>query len=153
MLLYTTAMLDICCYVRQLCWMADQTIQFLSSGKWNLFSCKTFSLSCNPTRLPCKPSIVVNCAAQLLNVQTQISRPFYSQGTANTFLNKYAYQIHNYSTRQGMHLRLPVCRTNWGKQVSSYLFINEWNKLHFNVSPTSTYDNFRSSFWNFYKPL
>ena len=82
-----------------------------------------------------------------------VFKSFYSQGTANTFLNKYTYEIHNYSTRQGMHLRFPVCRTNWGKQVSCYLFINEWNKLLFNVSPTSTYYNFRSSFWNFYKPL
>ena len=38
--------------------------------------------------------------------------------------------LHGIQTRSSNHYCLPKVKTNWDRQVSSYLFIDEWNKLN-----------------------
>ena len=45
------------------------------------------------------------------------------------------------------YYRLPKVKTNWGKQVSSYLFIDEWSKLSANIKLAGNFDTFRQTFW------
>ena len=55
--------------------------------------------------------------------------------------------LHGIQTRNSNHYRLPKVKTNWGKQMSSYLFIDEWNKLNANVKLAAYFDIFKQTFW------
>ena len=55
--------------------------------------------------------------------------------------------IHSYCTKARNNLSLPVCKTNWGKSKSSYLFMKEWNELPHVVSSAVSYSAFKRTYW------
>ena len=58
--------------------------------------------------------------------------------------------LHGIQTRNRNQHRLPKIKTNWGKQVSSYLFIDEWNKLNSNIKLAASFDVFKQTFWTLF---
>ena len=55
--------------------------------------------------------------------------------------------LHGMQTRSSNHYRLPKVKTNWGRQVSSYLFIDKWNKLNANIKLAANLNIFKQCFW------
>ena len=55
--------------------------------------------------------------------------------------------IHFYETRNRFKLSLPLCKTNWGKMGTPYMFINEWNNLPAEVTGVNSYVKFKHDFW------
>ena len=51
-----------------------------------------------------------------------------------TFSNKTGNDLHNIQARNKEQYHLSKVRTNWGKQVSSYLFVDDWNILDTKLS-------------------
>ena len=68
-------------------------------------------------------------------------------GISYTFSNKTGKDLHNIQTRNNEQYHLPKVRTNWGKQVSSYLFVDEWNKLDTIIKSAGNCDVFKQMFW------
>ena len=64
-----------------------------------------------------------------------------------TISNKTGRDLHSIQTRNNEQYHLPEVRTNWGKQVSSYLFIDNWNKLDTNVKSAGNFDSIKQRFW------
>ena len=61
------------------------------------------------------------------------------------FPNTQVHECHIYSTRGLLKYRIRVCKTNWGKNQSSNLFINEFNNLSFSILK---YKWYLFKFWN-----
>ena len=64
-----------------------------------------------------------------------------------TISNKTGRDIHKIQTRNNEQQDLFKVRTNWGKQVSSYLFIDKWNKLDKDIKSAGNFDSFKQRFW------
>ena len=64
-----------------------------------------------------------------------------------TFSNKTGKDLHNIQTRNNELYHLPKVKTNWGKQVSSYLFIDDWNKLDTSIKSAGNFNIFKQRFW------
>ena len=64
-----------------------------------------------------------------------------------TFNNKTGKDLHNIETRNNEQYHLPKVRTNCGKQVSSYLFVDDWNKLDTNIKSAGNFNIFKQRFW------
>ena len=64
------------------------------------------------------------------------------------FPNLQGQDYHKYNTRGKLKFRLPSCKTNWGKNRSSYHFINEFNNLSFSINTNTTFSDFKSQLWN-----
>ena len=62
------------------------------------------------------------------------------------FNNKTGEDLHSIQTRNKGKYHLPKVKTNWGKQVSSYLFLNEWNELDLNIKAARNFNIFRKQF-------
>ena len=72
---------------------------------------------------------------------------YFNNSVDFAFSNKFKYEVHSYCTRARNNLSLPVCKTNWGKSKSSYLFMKEWNELPHVVSSAVSYSAFKRSYW------
>ena len=64
------------------------------------------------------------------------------------FPNLQGQDYHKYNTRGKLKFRLPSCKTNWGKNRSSYHFINEFNNLSLSINTNTTFSDFKSQLWN-----
>ena len=64
-----------------------------------------------------------------------------------TFNNKTGKDFHNTQKRNNEQYHLPKVRTGWGKQVSSYLFVDDWNKLDTNIKSAGNFNIFKQRFW------
>ena len=64
-----------------------------------------------------------------------------------TFSNKTGHGLHNIQTRNKEQYHLSKVRTNWGKQVSSYLFVDYWNKLDTKIKLAGNFNIFKQRFW------
>ena len=62
------------------------------------------------------------------------------------FPNLQGQDYHKYNTRGKLKFRLPSCKTNWGKNRSSYHFINEFNNLSFSINTNTTFSDLSLSF-------
>ena len=63
------------------------------------------------------------------------------------FGNKRGKDIHSHQTRNKDDYHLPKVKANCGKQMSSYLFIDEWNKLDDNIRLAGNFNIFKQKFW------
>ena len=61
--------------------------------------------------------------------------------------------VHKHNTRYAHKLRKPVFKTNWGKQRSFVMFIDEWNKLPDDIKNLRGLTVFKSSLKNYYHTL
>ena len=64
-----------------------------------------------------------------------------------TISNKTGRDLHNIQTRNNEQYHLPKVRMNWRKQVSSYLFVDEWNRLDTNIKSAGNLSGFKQRFW------
>ena len=64
-----------------------------------------------------------------------------------SFCIKTGKDLQNIQTRNYEQYHLPKVRTNWGKQVSSYLFVDDCNKLDTNSKSTGSFNIFNHRFW------
>ena len=64
------------------------------------------------------------------------------------FPNLQGQDYHKYNTRGKLKFRLPSCKTNWGKNRSSYHFKNEFNNLNFSINTNTTFSDFKYQLWN-----
>ena len=64
-----------------------------------------------------------------------------------TFSNKIGHDLHNIQTRNKEQYQLSKVRTNWGKQVSSYLFVDDWNRLDTIIKLAGNFNIFKQRFW------
>ena len=62
------------------------------------------------------------------------------------FSNKTGKDLHNYQTRNNEQYLPTKVRKNWGKQVSSYLFVDDWNRLDTNIKSAGNFDIFKQRF-------
>ena len=65
------------------------------------------------------------------------------------FLKKQA--VHPYNTRRSNDLRLPLPRTNWGKQTFIYQAAKDWNSLPTDLKETHLLSTFKSKLKSFFK--
>ena len=65
-----------------------------------------------------------------------------------TFSNKTGKDLHNIETRNSEQYYLPNVKANWGKQISSHLFIDDWNKLDTNIRLAGNFNIFEQMFWD-----
>ena len=109
------------------------TINFVKSQLLSLNTNKAIGLDKISARL-------LKDAAEIIapSLQALINKSFH-EGTGK--------DLHGIQTRNSNHYRLPKVKTNWGKQMSSYLFIDEWNKLNANVKLAAYFDIFKQTFW------
>jgi len=54
--------------------------------------------------------------------------------------------LHGIKTKSSSHYRLPKVKTMWGRRVSSYLFIDEWDKLNASIKLATNFDIFEQRF-------
>ena len=74
----------------------------------------------------------------------------YAPHTAKCILGAYSsqYPYHQYNTRSRLMFQLPPCNTNWGKNRSSYHFLNDFINLSFSIDANTTFSNFKYQLWN-----
>ena len=83
-------------------------------------------------------------------VRTFVFRAIQSDKELNPFIfpNVQGQDYHQYNTRSRLKFRLPPCNTNWGKNRSSYYFLNDFNNLSFSIDTNTTFSNFKYQLWN-----
>ena len=59
--------------------------------------------------------------------------------------------VHSYNTRHSNDLRLPLPRTNWGKQTFIYQAAKDWNSLPTDLKETHLLSTFKSKLKTFLK--
>ena len=59
--------------------------------------------------------------------------------------------VHSYNTRRSKDLRLPLPRTNWGKQTFIYQAAKDWNSLPTDLKKTHFLSIFKSKLKTFLK--
>ena len=76
---------------------------------------------------------------------TFVFRAIQSDKEQNPFIfpNVQGQDYHQYNTRSKLKFRLPPCNTNWGKNRSSYHFLNNFNNLSFSIDTNTTFSNFK----------
>ena len=67
--------------------------------------------------------------------------------TVNNLVGK---DFHGIQTRSSNRYRLPKVKTNWCKQMSSYLFNDEWNRLNANIKLAANFDIFEQTVWTWF---
>ena len=58
--------------------------------------------------------------------------------------------VHGYNTRHKDMIRLPVIKTNWGKQRLAYQAVKGWNDLNNNVRGSASTSVFKRRIQKFY---
>ena len=81
---------------------------------------------------------------------TCVFRAIQSDKEQNPFIfpNVQGQDYHQDNTRSRLKFRLPPCNTNWGKNRSSYHFLNDFNNLSFSIDTNTTFPNFKYQLWN-----
>ena len=142
-----------CCLrdIREIVVWGDRNNQSLMKTL-QIFHNKCAKIVCNM-----KPSDSSTKALDLLNWKTlDARRKFHRCATiykssksdiSYSVNNLTGKDLHGIQTRNSNHYRLPKVKTNWGKQMSSYLVIDEWNKLNANVKLAAYFDIFKQTFW------
>ena len=81
---------------------------------------------------------------------TFVFRAIQSDKEQNPFIfpNEQGQDYYQYNTRSRLKLPLPPCKTNWGKNRSSYHFLTDFNNLSFSIDTNTTFSNFKYQLWN-----
>ena len=61
--------------------------------------------------------------------------------------------VHSYNTRRSNDIRLPLPRTNWGKQTFIFHAAKDWNSLPNDLKECNFLSIFKSKFKTFLKDL
>ena len=99
--------------------------------KWLTKALEVLNNKCAKLTLNMKPyessmsleSIALEICGLQAKLQTSQNKRCY------TFNTKVWKVVHNIQTRSSEECHLPEVKANWGKQASSYQFIDDWNKL------------------------
>ena len=57
--------------------------------------------------------------------------------------------IHDHNTRNKSNVRLPLVKTNWGKQSLGYHAVKDWNDLNMNIKLSNSILSFRNNFFRY----